>query len=155
MTGKDSPNNGNRDLVIGVAILLALAAGIAGAYLLVDNRAEWAKEQLLEHFLSRNDAPNRVAESYRFALENPENVMERVNCYCGSRCSKNFTHESNRDCFVNDRDEWQGSGVFDEHGLKGGTCVATVLYVKKKYRENYSPETIAEMVENRFKDSSC
>jgi len=51
-------------------------------------------------------------ETYRFALANPQRVLDYVPCYCGCR---NHGDKNNRDCFIN-AVRPDGKIVYDFHG---------------------------------------
>ena len=95
----------------------------------------------LESFLQSNKASQDVAEAYRFALQNPDNILSQVKCYCG--CLKEG-HRNNRDCFINE------DGSFDLMGLNCGLCVKTALISKEMLSQGKSVEEIALYVDNRW-----
>jgi len=97
----------------------------------------------IEGFLTTNQAQPDVAEAYRFALENPQDVLSVVKCYCG--CLKNSAgHKNNRDCFINE------DKSFDLMGLNCGLCVKTALLSKQMLQEGKTVEEIAKYVDNRW-----
>ena len=58
-------------------------------------------------------APQRVAETYRFAAANPD-ILKKIPCYCG--CGP-MGHDSNYACF------WQEEGIVETHAMDCGLCV--------------------------------
>ena len=88
-----------------------------------------------------NNASPEVAQAYRFALKNPDNILSQVKCYCG--CLKQ-EHKQNRDCFIND------DGSFDLMGLNCGLCVKTALTSKEMLESGKSIEEIALYVDNHW-----
>lgn len=101
-----------------------------------------SQKQVLEQFLQKNNAPPNVAEAYRFALENPQNVLSQVNCYCG--CIINQGHKNNRDCFIKD------DNTFDLMGLNCGLCVKTALTAKQMLSEGKSVSEISKYVDSKW-----
>lgn len=96
----------------------------------------------LEEFLKINGASAEVSQAYVFALENPQNILSTVKCYCG--CLKNQQHKNNRDCFINE------DGSFDLMGLNCGLCVKTALISKQMLAEGKSVQEIADFVDARW-----
>lgn len=96
----------------------------------------------LEQFLKDNNASAKVAEAYRFALQNPQGVLSQVKCYCG--CIKTQGHRNDRDCFINE------DGTFDLMGLNCGLCVKTALVAKQMLAEGKSVQEISDYVDARW-----
>ena len=97
----------------------------------------------IEGFLTTNQAQPDVAEAYRFALENPQDVLSVVKCYCG--CLKNSAgHKNNRDCFINE------DKSFDLMGLNCGLCVKTALIAKQMLGEGKTVDEIVSYVDARW-----
>lgn len=97
--------------------------------------------QNLEFFLKQNNASKEVADAYQFALENPQNILSQVKCYCG--CLKG-DHKNNRDCFINE------DGSFDLMGLNCGLCVKTALTSKQMMSEGKTIGEISKFVDDRW-----
>lgn len=96
----------------------------------------------LEQFLKENNASSGVSEAYRFALQNPQEVLTQVKCYCG--CIKTQGHRNDRDCFINE------DGTFDLMGLNCGLCVKTALVAKQMLAEGKSVQEISDYVDARW-----
>lgn len=96
----------------------------------------------LEEFLKKNNASSEIAQAYRFALENPQNILSTVRCYCG--CLKNQNHNNSRDCFINE------DGSFDLMGLNCGLCVKTALTAKQMLSEGKTVQEISEFVDSKW-----
>lgn len=99
-------------------------------------------QQKLEQFLKQNSANDEITQAYRFALENPQNILSTVKCYCG--CIKNSGHKNNRDCFFKD------SGEIDLMGLNCGLCVKTALIAQQMLADGKSVQEISDYVDNRW-----
>lgn len=99
-------------------------------------------QEKLETFLVQKKANNQIAEAYRFALENPQNVLSTVKCYCG--CLKNDGHKNNRDCFFNE------DGSIDLMGLNCGLCIKTALLAKQMLLEGKTVSEISKFVDNKW-----
>ena len=92
----------------------------------------------LELFLQEHNANEQVAQAYRFALENPQDILSSVKCYCG--CLQQ-DHNNNHDCFIND------DGSFDLMGLNCGLCVKTALTSKQMLAQGKTITAIAEYID--------
>ena len=108
----------------------------------IQNNRQTTPRAPLEEFLKGNNAGSEVAEAYRFALENPQNVLSQVRCYCG--CIQNQGHKNNRDCFFNE------DGSFDLMGLNCGLCVKTALTAKEMLSQGKTVQEISDYVDNRW-----
>lgn len=97
--------------------------------------------QSLGVFLQKHQAKGEIAEAYRFAEENPQNVLSIVKCYCG--CLKQG-HKNNQDCFINE------DGSFNLMGLNCGLCVKTALTAKQMLAEGKSVDEISIYVDSRW-----
>lgn len=97
--------------------------------------------QSLEIFLQKHQVKGEIAEAYRFAKENPQNILSIVKCYCG--CLKQG-HNNNQDCFINE------DGTFDLMGLNCGLCVKTALTAKQMLAEGKSVDEISIYVDSRW-----
>jgi hypothetical protein len=87
-------------------------------------------------------APVHVREAYRFAIANPEPLLN-VPCYCG--CDV-LAHTSNYDCYIKDAPN-NGQVVFESHAVGCTICVDITQDVMKMTREGRSPPRIrAEIV---------
>lgn len=95
----------------------------------------------LVEFLQRNNAQGEVAEAYKFALENPQNILSDVKCYCGCLSQG---HKNSKDCFINE------NGTFDLMGLNCGLCVKTALAAKQMLAGGKSVQEISDFVDNRW-----
>lgn len=95
----------------------------------------------VEAFIKEHGATGDVAEAYRFAKENPQQVLEKVHCYCG--CIKQG-HEDNLDCFINE------DGSFNLMGLNCGLCVKTALTAKQMLSEGKTVEEIDQYVDQKW-----
>lgn len=107
---------------------------------------------LLVTFLSENQASTRVREAYQFSLENPDNVLDNILCYCG--CIQSNNHENARACFI-ENEEVQAIGTyFDKMGLNCGECVETVLTTKSLQAQGKSKEEIRNTIDELYKPNS-
>lgn len=97
--------------------------------------------QSLERFLQANNADPEIAEAYKFAMENPRNVLTTVKCYCG--CLKQ-EHRNNRDCFINEE------GGFDLMGLNCGLCIKTALLSKQMLADGKTVQEISDFVDSKY-----
>lgn len=95
----------------------------------------------LESFFTKYNPNENVREAYKFALENPQNVLSTVKCYCG--CLEQ-DHKNSRDCFIN------SDGSFDLMGLNCGLCVKTALLSKAMLSEGKSVEEISLYVDSKW-----
>lgn len=119
---------------------------IFGGYILSSQTAKPAEqsqltEKKLAEFLLKNQANSDIAEAYRFALENPQNVLSEVKCYCGCLIQG---HSSNRDCFIN------SDGSFDLMGLNCGLCIKTALTAKQMLTDGKTVQEISDYVDTRW-----
>lgn len=134
-------------IIPGLLLVTALALLVTGIAAInnqeskpaVQNNAPATPRQSLEDFLKRNNARGEVAQAYKFALENPQNVLSIVKCYCG--CMQNQGHRNNKDCFIND------DGTFDLMGLNCGLCVKTALTAKQMLADGKSVQEISDYVD--------
>lgn len=102
-----------------------------------------AQTKNLDEFLSLAKPTADIVEAYRFAQENPLEVLSIVKCYCG--CLENGAeHRNNRDCFIND------DGTFDLMGLNCGLCIKTALLSKQMLADGKSVQEIANYVDNHW-----
>lgn len=100
----------------------------------------------LEAFLSLNQASPQIREAYEFALENPDNILDQVPCYCG--CMQTSGHKNNRDCFLKEKPEGLS---FDKMGLNCGLCVNIALTTKSLLKQGKSKEEISLAIDAQFK----
>ena len=119
----------------------------------IQNNRQTTPRAPLEEFLKGNNAGSEVAEAYRFALENPQNVLSQVRCYCG--CIQNQGHKNNRDCFITQRVTGSGAtidedGSFNLMGLNCGLCVKTALSAKQMLSEGKTVEEISNYVDSKW-----
>lgn len=96
----------------------------------------------LTEFLAFTKPSSDIQTAYRFAQENPQEVLSLVKCYCG--CLKNGQHKNNRDCFINT------DGTFDLMGLNCGLCVKTALTAKQMLADGKTPAEIANYADKRW-----
>lgn len=108
----------------------------------IQNSTQATPRESIEDFLKGNNASSDVAEAYRFALENPQDVLSQVRCYCG--CIQNQGHKNNRDCFINE------NGGFDLMGLNCGLCVKTALTAKQMLSEGKTVAEISNYVDSKW-----
>jgi hypothetical protein len=97
-------------------------------------------------------APVRVREAYRFALANPDALLN-VPCYCG--CDA-LAHTSNYDCYIKDAPNNE-QVVFEEHAIGCDICVDITQDVMRMMRQGRDPTKIrAEIVKtySRFGPSN-
>ena|SRR3990167_8940530 len=126
-------------MVKGMVIFAVLFLIIA----IVFKSSQSSPPDKLEVFLKQNNASQEIAEAYRFALENPQRVLDKVKCYCG--CLNNGAgHKNNRDCFFND------DGTFDLMGLNCGLCIKTALISKQMLAEGKSVQEISDYIDSRW-----
>lgn len=92
-----------------------------------------------------HDAPQRVQESYRFAVSHPE-ALEAVPCYCG--CGA-MGHTSNLSCFVQGIED-DGSIAWDNHALGCGICVDIAQDVMRLSAEGESLGEIRSYVDATY-----
>lgn len=126
-------------------MLVIVAIFATGAIVLQKNgtnSGQLTKQEKLEQFLAQNNATVEIAEAYRFAQENPQNVLSKVRCYCG--CLKNQRHKNNQDCFFNE------DGSFDLMGLNCGLCVKTALLSRQMLAEGKTVQEISDYVDARW-----
>jgi len=106
-------------------------------------------QKLLGEFLSKNQAPEQVREAYQFALDNPDNILDQIPCYCG--CLQSNTHKNNRECFIKNEERQKKGDHFDKMGLNCGTCVNIALTTKNLKEQVKLSEEIKEIIDNQFK----
>lgn len=144
-----------KKLIVPVIILLVVFAGIAFVSSNQKPKAQSiaqpsvtnldSSKQTLDEFLSLNNTTPETAEAYRFAKENPQDVLSTVKCYCG--CLKNNGHKNNKDCFLNE------DGSFDLMGLNCGLCVKIALTSKQMLTEGKTVQEISDYVDARWEKS--
>lgn len=105
------------------------------------NREEDIAHSKLELFLQEHDANEQVAQAYRFASENPQNILSFIKCYCG--CLQQ-DHKNNHDCFINN------DGSFDVMGLNCGLCVKTALTSKQMLAQGKTIVAIADYIDSKW-----
>ncbi len=106
------------------------------------NREGDIAQSKLELFLQEHNANEQVVQAYRFASENPQNILSFVKCYCG--CLQQ-NHKNNHDCFIND------DGSFDLMGLNCGLCVKTALTSKQMLADGRTIAEISAYVDSQWK----
>lgn len=130
-------------ITLSLAVILIISSILLVTYKTTPQnlpaQVDLTREQILEEFLKKNNASTDVAKAYRFALENPQNVLSIVRCYCG--CIQNQGHKNNRDCFIDE------DGGFDLMGLNCGLCVKTALTAKQMLAEGKSVQEISDYVD--------
>lgn len=134
------------NVILGLIVLIVIVAAVSYLQtrpnLSVNPPGE--PTTTLEQFLKANNPPSDVAEAYRFAQENPQQVLSQVKCYCGCL---NQGHRHGRDCFVNN------DGSFDLMGLNCGLCVQTALTAKQMLAQGKTVAEIADYVDQRWGDN--
>lgn len=136
-----------KKIIIGGVLLIALIALFSTGSVTINNPqskplTQTVRLDSLEEFLNKNNASSEIAQAYRFALENPQNVLSTVRCYCG--CMQNQGHRNNRDCFINK------DGGFDLMGLNCGLCVKTALTAKQMLSEGKTVQEISDYVDSKW-----
>ena len=126
-------------LAIGILILLGGSMYLYGKEEV--NVSSDTMEASLEVFLEENGAGGEVSQAYRFALSNPEGIMDEMPCYCG--CMDTNEHESNKDCFIESPEEINEGKYFDLMGLNCGVCVKTALLIEEMYEQGKTKAEIA------------
>lgn len=116
------------------------AAGPVSEPKIPGDRAAVSPEEL-EAFLMKNTVTEQVAQAYRIAYENPQNILSQVKCYCGCL---DQGHDDNRDCFFND------DGSIDLMGLNCGLCVKTAIVSQELLSEGKTIQEISDYVDNRW-----
>lgn len=91
------------------------------------------------------NAPERVSEAYRFAVENPE-ATKNVPCFCG--CGP-IGHTNNYDCYVQDAPT-NGAVVFDPHALGCVICVDITQDVMRMTAAGRAPPQIRQAIINTY-----
>lgn len=130
-------------LVLGLVLLISVILAYSYSnYIKKEIPSPSTEQDSLGLFLKQNSASSEVSEAYRFAKENPQDVLSYVKCYCG--CIKNQEHKNNRDCFFNE------DGSTDLMGLNCGLCVKTALASKKMLSEGKSVREISDFVDKRW-----
>lgn len=120
---KVTKKKGNNTLIIAVAALLIIAAG---AYLFMSGKTGSDKTPGPKINLPSYAYTNPITlKAYKYAIERPD-MLEQIPCYCGcgahgSEASDYKGHRFLRDCFINDR------GEFDEHASFCDTCVGEAI----------------------------
>ena len=102
-----------------------------------------ADESMLPQFLA--DAPPRVREAYRFAMNNMDE-MENYPCYCG--CG-NMGHTSILGCYIKDADR-AGNFTFDDHASGCGICVDITQDVMRLLKEGRTSVEIRSYVDATY-----
>jgi hypothetical protein len=87
--------------------------------------------------LEVQNAPNRVAEAYRFAAANRA-VLKKIPCYCG--CGP-MGHDSNYACF------WQDEAVVETHAMDCGLCVDIAQDTMSGLRQGRSLSDIRDQID--------
>ena len=137
---------------VSVILLLIILFSLVFVYLNTQTKPEptpqpsisrnKSQETKLDQFLKKNNATQEITEAYKFAYDNPQNVLSIVKCYCG--CLKNQGHKNNRDCFFNE------DGSFDLMGLNCGLCVKTAIIAKQMLDEGKTVQEISDYVDKRW-----
>ncbi|MCZ7396558.1 MAG: PCYCGC motif-containing (lipo)protein [Candidatus Methanoperedens sp.] len=122
---------GSSTLIIGIVALLVIA-GIAYAVLSGGQTTTKPSESgvKLPSFAYTNPI---TLKAYQYATEHPE-ILEQIPCYCGcgshgSEASDYKPHRFLRDCYINDK--WQ----YDEHASFCDVCVGEATKVQEYLAE--------------------
>jgi len=133
----------------GTATMPAMAGGATAAPPAGNDGAGAAADAVEAAWAARpgyvRDAPSRVQEAYRFALERPD-VVRWMPCYCG--CAA-MDHRSNLDCFLRARMAG-GAVAFEEHASFCDVCVETALLARQRLAEGRSLAAIRAEVDASF-----
>lgn len=129
-------------LIIVITLIIGIVTTTTNPAKLPVQTNTVATNEVLENFLKSNNATFEIAQAYRFALENPQNILSTVRCYCG--CLKNQGHKNNRDCFFNE------DGNFDLMGLNCGLCIKTALTAKQMLSEGKTVEEISNYTDSKW-----
>ncbi len=83
-------------------------------------------------------------KAYKYATEHPE-VAEQMPCYCGcgehgSTTSEGRSHRFLRDCFINDR------GEYDDHASFCDVCIGEAITAQEYLPDGLSAKTIASSI---------
>lgn len=80
---------------------LSIPSELAASNAIPPVKSNSISKEGFEAFLKMNAADEQIAQAYRFAYENSQNVLLQVRCYCG--CLEQG-HDDNRACFFNDEE---------------------------------------------------
>lgn len=126
MKVKVQKKKGNNTLIIGI-IAVILLAGIAYAVLSSDSTPKKTTDSgiKLPSYAYTNPL---TLKGYKYAIEHPE-ILEQIPCYCGcgshgSEASDYKPHRFLRDCYINDK--WE----FDEHASFCDVCIGEAIKVQ-------------------------
>lgn len=129
---KNSRKNGNKTLTIGLVAIILLS-GIA--YAVFSGGSTTAGEPKIQKTPdSKLKFPSYVytnpltLKAYTYAALHPE-ILEQIPCYCGcvnhgSEGSEYRPHRFNRDCFINDK------GEYDSHAAYCDICIGIAIKVQ-------------------------
>lgn len=132
-----------RTVILGVLLFGALLPVLTGCGAQQQLPYSLAPEEALADHI--HDAPERVRMSYRFAVENQEELA-KYPCYCG--CGA-MGHTSNLSCYILDTRE-DGSIVYDYHALGCGICVDITMDVMRMLGEGRSSPEIRAYVDATY-----
>ncbi len=123
---KFSKKKGNSTLIIGV-IAVILLGGVGYAVLSGgSSQNSTTTNQLKLPSFAYKDA--MTLKGYTYATQHPD-LLEQIACYCGcgghgSEASEGKPHRFLRDCYINDK--WQ----YDDHASNCDTCLAIASKVQ-------------------------
>ena len=126
MKVKVTKKKGNSTLIIGI-IAVILLAGIAYAVFSAGSTSKKTTDSNIKLPSYAYTNPLTL-KAYKYAIEHPEN-LEQIPCYCGcgshgSEASDYKPHRFLRDCFINDK--WE----FDEHASFCDVCIGEAIKVQ-------------------------
>lgn len=129
---KISRKKGNKTLIIGIAVAVLLAGIAYAAFFgssITGDETKTKKSSDRELKLPSYVYTNPITlKAYTYATAYPE-ILEQIPCYCGcvehgSAGSNYQPHRFNRDCFINDK--WE----YDDHAAYCDICIGIAIKVQ-------------------------
>lgn len=107
-------------------------------------------ESIVERYIVENKLSEQTSQAFRFALKNPDGLLDKIICYCG--CYESGQHQNARGCFINPENERKDTkDIVDPMGANCGLCVKTVIESKRLYEEGKSAQGIRDYIDGRYK----
>lgn len=122
-------------IIKNLIVVLVLGVLGFGVFAIVSNKVSGLDK--LPEEAQRNEM---VKEAYLFARDNKE-LLEKIPCFCGC---VNMGHRHNRDCYIDDNNEYV------EHGALCGGCLEVTLDVKKLLEEGKNDREIREFIDEKY-----
>jgi hypothetical protein len=132
-------------IVIGLALIAMIGYVIFGE---TPSQKPITNQKKLENFLAKNRASDSAREAYRFAMENPNGILDQVPCFCG--CLESGEHQNNKDCFIDSASD--DEIVFDKMGLNCATCTRIAKLAETLQDQGRSSEEIKQQIDTKFKN---